>query len=397
MKPGSVKKKCIAFLLAGGQGTRLRALTADTAKPAVSFGGKYRLIDFPLSNCVNSGIDTVGVLTQYQPLELAAYIGSGNPWDLDRVNGGVTVLPPFTGADGSDWYRGTADAVRKNLRFADLYMPEYILVLSGDHIYRMDYSDMLDFHIRNYADCTLAVVRVDKEEAGRFGIVDADSGMRVRGFEEKPNAPLSDIASMGVYIFSSDKLRRYLAETDACDFGKDVIPAMLAAGDRLFAYRFDGYWRDVGTVGSLWRANMDLLGESPAFFPGSGPDSPRILSRPMQRPAQFVGRDAEITDSLISDGCSIFGAVGGSVLSGGVTVKRGARVFDSVIMEDAIVGENACIRFAVVGRGCVVGNGARLEGTEKEPLLVSEDIPGTEAGVDGAIFAYRDLHDTEKA
>ena len=392
----ALKKKCIAFLLAGGQGTRLRGLTSDTAKPAVSFGGKYRLIDFPLSNCVNSGIDTVGVLTQYQPLELAAYIGSGNPWDLDRVNGGVTVLPPFTGAGGSDWYRGTADAVRRNLRFADLYMPDYMLILSGDHVYRMDYSDMLDFHIRNAADCTLAVIRVGKEEASRFGIVDADSDMRVRGFEEKPNAPRSDVASMGIYIFSSDKLRKFLSFPDACDFGKDVIPAMRNAGERLFAYRFDGYWRDVGTVGSLWRANMDLLGESPAFSPGSSPDSPKILSRPMQRPAQFIGGSAEVTDSLISDGCNIFGRVCGSVLSGGVTVKRGARVFDSVIMEDATVGENAFIRFAVIGRGCVIGNGARLEGTEKDPLLVSGKVSRTENKSGDAVFAYRDCYDKKK-
>lgn len=393
MKAETMKKKCIAMLLAGGQGTRLRELTAMTAKPAVSFGGKYRLIDFPLSNCVNSGIDTVGVLTQYQPLELAAYIGSGNPWDLDRVNGGVTVLPPFTGAGGSGWYRGTADAVRQNLRFAELYSPDYMLILSGDHIYRMDYSDMLDFHIKNGAACTLAVIGVGKEEASRFGIVDTDGGMRVTGFEEKPAAPRSDTASMGIYIFDTGKLREYLDDPDACDFGKDIMPAMLSAGERLFAYRFEGYWRDVGTVGSLWGANMDLLGDKPEFSPG---DSPKILSRPMQRPAQFVGEGAAVSDSLISDGCNIFGSVSGSVLSGGVTVKAGARVIDSVIMEDATVCENAFVSCAIVGRGCVIGRGARFEGTAEEPLLVPGGLSSGEGTEKNAVFAYRDRYATKK-
>lgn len=393
MKSETMKKKCIAMLLAGGQGTRLRELTANTAKPAISFGGKYRLIDFPLSNCVNSGIDTVGVLTQYQPLELAAYIGSGNPWDLDRVNGGVTVLPPFTGAGGSEFYRGTADAVRQNLRFAELYSPEYILILSGDHIYRMDYSDMLDFHIKKGAACTLAVTDVGKNEASRFGIIDTDGDMLVTGFEEKPDAPRSDTASMGIYIFDTGKLREYLADPDACDFGKDVIPAMLVSGERLFAYRFEGYWRDVGTVGSLWRANMDILGDVPAFSPG---DNPRILSRPMQRSAQFVGGSAEVSDSLISDGCTVLGSVVGSVLSGGVTVKAGARVVGSVIMEDATICEDSFVGWAVVGRGCVIGRGARLEGTEDEPLLVFGDLSSGEDTEKATVFAYRDRHTTKK-
>lgn len=386
-------KKCIAMLLAGGKGTRLRELTSETAKPAVGFGGKYRLIDFPLSNCVNSGIDTVGVLTQYQPLELAAYIGSGNPWDLDRVNGGVTVLPPFRGAKSADWYLGTADAVRKNLNFVDLYSPECTLIISGDHIYRMDYSDMLEFHTKNACACTLAVIRVAKEEASRFGVVETGEDMRVRGFHEKPDKPSSDMVSMGIYIFNTDKLKEYLSDPDVCDFGKDLIPKMLEAGERLFAYRFTGYWRDVGTVGSLWRANMDLLGNTPAFCPG---DHPKILSRPMQRPAQFVGETAEITDSLISDGCRIFGKVSGSVLSGGVTVEAGACIIDSVIMEDAVVEKGAIVRRAIVGKGCVIRRGSAVGNTDGEPSLIIGSLTDTRTSDGDSAFAYRDRHETKK-
>lgn len=353
------KKKCIAMLLAGGQGTRLYSLTSKVAKPAVSFGGKYRIIDFTLSNCCNSGITTVGVLTQYQPLILNEYIGGGEPWDLDRANGGVHVLPPYQAKKGGEWYKGTANAIYQNMHFLDKYDSEHVLILSGDHIYKMDYSDLLREHIRCKADCTIAVIDVPKEEASRFGIMDYDEDKLITSFEEKPTFPKSNHASMGVYIFRKDVLKEELIEDEkdelsSNDFGKNIIPTMLKKGYRLYAYQFDGYWKDVGTVTSLWEANMDLLDSR---FDLSD-QSFKIYSRNEALPPCFVGEEGEVVNSLVTSGCEIYGTVINSVLSEKVTVAKGAVVENSIIMKGTIIGENASLSYAIVDEDVTIGDGA---------------------------------------
>lgn len=357
------KKECVAMLLAGGQGSRLYTLTEKTAKPAVSFGGKYRIIDFTLSNCINSGIDTVGVLTQYQPLMLNEYIGNGAPWDLDRNMGGVMVLPPYQKMSGTDWYKGTANAICQNLAYIDRYDPDYVLVLSGDHIYKMDYSAMLDFHKEKEADCTIAVLSVPIEEASRFGIMNTDDDNRVFEFEEKPAHPKSTKASMGIYIFSYKKLKHYLIEDDhtegsSNDFGKNIIPTMLRNGERMYAYPFKGYWKDVGTINSLWEANMDLLGNPPKF--NLHDNDWRIFSRSESDPGQYVGDGSEISDAFITEGCEIYGTVEHSVLGNGVYVAPGAVVRDSVIMENTTIGENAVVEYSIVAANTDVGRGSHI-------------------------------------
>ncbi len=362
------KKECVAMLLAGGQGSRLYALTQKTAKPSVSFGGKYRIIDFPLSNCINSGIDTVGVLTQYQPLRLNEYIGNGLPWDLDRTFGGVKILPPYQGQGGADWYRGTANAIWQNMEIINRYDPEYVIILSGDHIYKMDYAAMLDFHKQKGADCTIAVIEVPLEEASRFGIMSAHEDGTIYKFSEKPKNPDSTLASMGIYIFNRDKLQSYL-EADsrdaasANDFGKNIIPAMLASGEKMVAYPFRGYWKDVGTISSLWEANMDLLGEKPVL--SLVDEGWRIYSRHEAVGPQYVGEDAEIVNSSVTAGCEILGAVRNSVLGPGVFVGRGAVVEDSVIMAHTTVEEGAIVRYSILDENITVGKGATV-GEAKE-------------------------------
>ncbi len=349
------------MLLAGGQGSRLYALTEKVAKPAVSFGGKYRIIDFPLSNCVNSGIDTVGVLTQYQPLVLNEYIGNGQPWDLDRTYGGVKILPPYQGKKKADWYSGTANAIYQNLNFINRYNPEYVLILSGDHIYQMQYDAMLSYHKQMNADCTIAVIDVPIEEASRFGIMSADEEGKIFKFSEKPKNPDSTLASMGIYIFNRDKLEKYLEadENDpnsSKDFGKNIIPAMLAAGERMYAYPFSGYWKDVGTIDSLWEANMDLLRDDCTLSLSN--KQRRVFSRTNAEPPQFVGSDAKITNSLITEGCEIYGTVENSVLFSGVVVENGAHVKDSVVMSGVVVKKDATVDYSIIDSGAVVGAGA---------------------------------------
>ena len=357
------KKECVAMLLAGGQGSRLYALTTKTAKPAVSFGGKYKIIDFPLSNCVNSGFDTVGVLTQYQPLVLNEYIGNGLPWDLDRTYGGVKILPPYQGHTRSDWYMGTANAIYQNLEFIERYDPDYVLILSGDHIYKMDYAKMLAYHKEKQADCTIAVIDVPIEEASRFGIMTTDVDARITKFAEKPKNPESTNASMGIYIFSADKLKKYLIADEADpesskDFGKNIIPAMLAAQERMFAYPFEGYWKDVGTISSLWEANMDLLGKKPELELND--EAWRIYSRHYASSPQYVGSEAVIDNSLIIEGCEIEGTVKNSVIGSGVKIGRGATVIDSVIMEDAVIEAGATVAYSIVDSETVIGEGATV-------------------------------------
>ena len=357
------KMEMVAMLLAGGQGSRLGILTKDVAKPAVPFGGKYRIIDFPLSNCINSGIDTIGVLTQYRPLELNTYIGSGQPWDLDRLYGGVFILPPYMDGKGGEWYKGTANAIYQNMNFIDLYDPEYVLILSGDHIYKMNYDLMLDYHKDKKADCTIAVIQVPWEEASRFGVMTAAEDGRILEFEEKPKEPKSNLASMGVYIFSWKKLREYLNkdeedESSHNDFGKNVIPGMLRAGENMFAYEFKGYWKDVGTILSLWEANMDTLNPN---VPLELDDPPwRIYSRSSNMPPQYIGENASLSNSSIADGCHIEGIVENSILFPGVTVKKGARVSNSILMHQVEVEEDACIGYTIVASSAIIGRSARL-------------------------------------
>jgi len=360
------KKECIAMLLAGGQGSRLYDLTKQTAKPAVSFGGKYKIIDFPLSNCINSGIDTVGVLTQYQPLALNEYIGNGEPWDLDRSRGGVSVLPPYQGNQKSDWYKGTANAIYQNINFIKQYSPEYVLILSGDHIYRMDYSKMLDQHKRTGAACTVATITVPMEEASRFGICNTNADDTIYEFEEKPKVPKNNQASMGIYIFNTDILIEYLEtdeldENSSNDFGKNIIPNLLNNGEKLYAYKFDGYWKDVGTISSLWEANMDLIGDDPIL--SFSTQQSKIFSRNTARPPQYVGIGSKIVSSLVSEGSRIFGTVENSVLSGGVVVEEGAIVKDCVIMDDVVIKKGAKVFTAIVDSDTVIGEGA-IVGTE---------------------------------
>jgi len=357
------KKECVAMLLAGGQGSRLYALTQKTAKPSVSYGGKYRIIDFPLSNCINSGIDTVGVLTQYQPLRLNDYIGNGLPWDLDRTFGGVKILPPYQGQGGADWYKGTANAIWQNMEFINRYDPKYVIVLSGDHIYKMNYAKMLEFHKQKEADCTIAVLDVPLEEASRFGIMSAHEDGTIFKFTEKPKNPDSTLASMGIYIFSRDKLQKYL-EADSKDpassndFGKNVIPAMLASGEKMVAYPFEGYWKDVGTISSLWEANMDLLAEKPEL--NLMDESWRIYSRHAAEAPQFLGENSMVSNSSLTAGCEIYGVVRNSVLGPDVIVEEGALVEDSVIMDNVTIKAGATVRYSILDSNVTIGEGATV-------------------------------------
>lgn len=366
-----MRKELIAMLLAGGQGSRLYALTADAAKPIMPFGGKYRIIDFPLSNCANSGIDTVGVLTQYRPMRLNSYIGSGQPWDLDRADGGVYILPPYVSSgERGNWFSGTANAIYQNIDFADEWDPQYVLILSGDHIYKMDYAKMLAAHKKADAACTIAVIEVSANEARRFGIMETDSDGYVSRFEEKPQNPKSDLASMGIYIFTWKTLREALIADEADsqsakDFGRDIIPKMLAAGEKLWPYRFEGYWRDVGTITSLWDTNMDML--SPELINLYDPAWP-ILSHSPIRPPHFAGTASNIRHSIVTEGCMVDGAVFNSILSSGAVVEEGAEVSYSVLMPGAHVEKNARVRFAILGEGTRVMESARVgadpDGTE---------------------------------
>ena len=362
------KKECVAMLLAGGQGSRLYALTTNIAKPAVSFGGKYRIIDFPLSNCINSGIDTVGVLTQYEPLELNEYIGNGQPWDLDRAFGGVHILSPYQAKKKSSWFEGTANAIYQNMTFMQKYNPEYVLILSGDHIYKMDYAAMLKAHKATGADCTIAAIEVPMKEASRFGILNTNEDGSIYQFEEKPKQPKSNLASMGIYIFTASKLFKYLEEDDANpnsskDFGKDVLPAMLNAGEKMYSYRFSGYWKDVGTISSLWEANMDLLGDEPTIDVGD-PDW-KIHSRNPLAPPEYIGDKAHVNNALISLGCEVEGTVVNSVLSSNVVIEEGAEVVDSVLMAGAVVKSGAKVVYSIVDENTVIEGGA-VVGEDKE-------------------------------
>ena len=360
------KKECIAMLLAGGQGSRLYDLTKQTAKPAVTFAGKYKIIDFPLSNCINSSIDTVGVLTQYQPLALNDYLGNGAPWDLDRSRGGLTVLPPYQGSKRSDWYKGTANAIYQNINFIKQYNPDYVLILSGDHIYKMDYLKMLEQHKATGAACTVATITVPMEEASRFGICNTTPDGTIYEFEEKPKNPKNNQASMGIYIFTTDKLISYLEadeadENSSNDFGKNIIPNFLNNGEKLYSYKFSGYWKDVGTISSLWESNMDLIGSNPVL--NIQDKDFRIFSRNTARPPQFHGDNSHVENSLISEGCQIYGTVKNSILSGGVIVEEGAVVCDSVIMEDVVINKNASVFTSIIDSDAIVGEGAQV-GTE---------------------------------
>ncbi|MBE6836551.1 MAG: glucose-1-phosphate adenylyltransferase [Ruminococcus sp.] len=392
------KKECVAMLLAGGQGSRLYALTQKVAKPAVPYGAKYRIIDFPLSNCINSGIDTVGVLTQYQPLVLNEYIGNGQPWDLDRIHGGVHVLPPYQKASGADWYSGTANAIYQNIEFVDRYDPDYVIILSGDHIYKMDYNKMLSYHKKTNADATIAVLDVPLEEASRFGIMITDENDNIIDFEEKPKNPRSTLASMGIYIFNWQKLRAALIanenDTEASkDFGKNIIPDMKNAGDKLVAYRFDGYWKDVGTIDSLWEANMDLI----------NPNTPidlydpawKIYSRNPVMPPQNIGKNARIQNSMVTEGCNIDGTVDFSMISDGVTIETGAKVTDSILMPGAVVKAGAVVEYSIVGENSVIGCNAHI-GARPEDMEVRDDwgiaVVGHGLNVsDGAVVAPKQI------
>ena len=358
------KKSIIAMLLAGGQGSRLGELTQNTAKPALPFGAKYRIIDFTLSNCVNSGIDTVGVLTQYQPLELNEYIGNGQPWDLDRYRGGVTILPPYQSGKGIEWYTGTANAIYKNINFINRYSPDNVIILSGDHIYRMDYSEMITRHKEQNADCTIAVIDVPLSEASRFGIMSVNESDEITEFAEKPKEPKSTLASMGVYVFRTEALLRYIVSDEndpesSKDFGKNIIPKMLSDGCKMIAYKFEGYWKDVGTPESFWSANMELLGEDPDFDLFSL-DMPKILSRNEALPPQVIGKDSSIRNSVITEGCHIYGQVENSVIFSGATVSENACVRDSVILFNAFIGDGAIVTNAIVGSDSVIGKKAQI-------------------------------------
>ncbi len=363
------KKDLIAMILAGGQGSRLGALTNTMAKPAVPFGSRYRIIDFTLSNCTNSAIDTVGVLTQYEPLALNTYVGNGHPWDLDRNNGGAYILPPYQHNEGSDWYKNTANAIYQNIGFIDSFEPKYVVVLSGDHIYKMDYASMLKAHIKEEADATIAVLEVDWEEASRFGIMNADENDRIVEFEEKPAEPKSNLASMGIYIFTWDALRTALIEDEeddnsSHDFGKNIIPKYLEEGKKLFAYRFQGYWKDVGTISSLWQGNMDII-DSPDEI-DLRDASWRVYSRNPVKPAAFISENAEVKRSAFTDGCRIFGTVEHSVLSHSCYVEEGAVVKDSVLMPGAVIRKGAVVEKAIIGMDCEIKEDARIGGPMDE-------------------------------
>ena len=390
------KKEVVAMLLAGGQGSRLGVLTRKIAKPAVPFGGKYRIIDFPLSNCVNSGIEAVGILTQYQPLVLNEYIGNGQPWDLDGMHSGVNCLSPYQAVDGADWYSGTANAIFQNINYIDRYDPEYVVVLSGDHIYKMDYNKMLEYHKEKNAACTIAVIDVPLEEASRFGILNTHEDVEIYEFDEKPEKPKSTHASMGIYIFSYKELRKYLIEDDenknsSHDFGKDVLPAMLNAGERMFAYPFEGYWKDVGTIDSLWEANMDLLDPNVTL------DLKDIYSRNPMMPPHFVSNDAVIQNSLVADGCNVYGNLEFSILFSGVTIGKGATINSSIIMPGAVIEEGATVQFAIIAENTVVRKNA-VVGAKPEDCANRDDwgiaVVGENSIIDeGAVVKPKEMID----
>jgi len=374
------KKRCIAMLLAGGQGSRLKVLTENTAKPAVPFGGKYRIIDFPLSNCVNSGIDTVGILTQYQPLELNEYIGNGQPWRLNKSHCCAQVLPPYERNDKkSGWYKGTANAIYQNIAFIDRYDPEYVVVLSGDHIYKMDYADMVDYHQRNGAACTIAVRDVPLEEASRFGILNTNPDNSIYEFEEKPKHPKSTNASMGIYVFNWQILRKALIADEedpdsSNDFGKNIIPSLLGAGHKLMAYTFNGYWKDVGTIDSLWEANMELLGKEPEFCI-RGDEKFKIYARNNALPSSYIDKEAKTSNCFIAEGCEVYGTVRHSVISVGCTIGQGALVEDSVVMPGCVIEPGAIVRHAILGENTKICRGAVVGGAfgakEKKKISVT--------------------------
>ncbi len=376
------KQECVAMLLAGGQGSRLGVLTKGLAKPAVPYGGKYRIIDFPLSNCVNSGIETVGVLTQYQPLVLNEYIGNGQPWDLDSMHGGVRVLPPYQRSKGGDWYKGTANAIYQNTAYIERYDPDYVVVLSGDHIYKMDYSKMLAYHKENNADCTIAVLEVPMEEASRFGILNTNPDNSIYEFDEKPAVPKSNKASMGIYVFNWKKLKKYLEEDEADpnssnDFGKNILPAMLNAGERMFAYPFEGYWKDVGTIDSLWEANMDLL--DPNVELDLSDTSWRIYGRNQGMPPHYIASTANVQNSIITEGCNIYGTIDFSVIFSGVTVAQNAIVRDSIVMPGSVIEEGAIVQYAIISENVTVKSGAVI-GKRPEDMDNIDDWGGAVVG-----------------
>jgi glucose-1-phosphate adenylyltransferase len=383
------KKECIALILAGGQGSRLGVLTKKVAKPAVNFGGKYRIIDFPLSNCTNSNIDTVGVLTQYQPLELNSYIGSGQPWDLDRSFGGVYLLPPYMKAEAGTWYKGTANAIYQNMNFIQMFNPDYVLILSGDYIYKMNYAKMLDFHIENNADATISCIKVPWDQASRFGIMKTDKTLRITEFFEKPKNPVSNMASMGVYVFKWEVLKEYLIKDEedprsSNDFGKNVIPTMLHDGKRMFAYNFKGYWKDVGTVYSLWEANMELLHKKPGMnlFDRSW----RIYSKNAIQPPHYTAEGAVIKDSMITEGSVIYGKVKNSVISSGVKIGKNTVIEDSVLFPSVVVEDNCVIKKAIIGERSVVRQNSRI-GVED---MIEGQIPSKMCS-DGIVLIGSDI------
>lgn len=387
------KKTMIAMILAGGQGSRLGILTHKIAKPAVPFGGKYRIIDFTLSNCTNSGIDTVGVLTQYMPLELNAYIGNGQPWDLDRQNGGVSILQPYVKGKQGEWYSGTANSIYQNMHFIEASNPDYVLILSGDHVYKMNYDLMLEYHKQKGADCTISVIEVPYEEASRFGVMNCDENEKIFEFEEKPEHPKSNLASMGVYIFTWSKLKHYLIQDEnnpksENDFGKNIIPAMINGGENLYAYKFTGYWKDVGTIESLWEANMDLLDPN---MPINLYDPPwKIYSKNPVKPPQYIGKEADIKNSLITEGCIIEGKVQKSIIFQSVKVGKGAVISNSIIMPGVEIKEGAVVEYTIIGEESVIGKNVRtgereyIENSEERPLIT---VIGQEVNVcDGAVI-----------
>lgn len=369
------KKECVVMLLAGGQGSRLGALTTKIAKPSVPFGGKYRIIDFPLSNCVNSGLDTIGLLTQYQPLILNSYIGDGKSWDLDRMYGGIQILPPYQRVGDSEWYSGTANAIYQNINYINQYEPEYVLVLSGDHIYKMDYSLMIDYHKQKNADCTISVIDVPLNEASRFGILSSNDEGRIIDFEEKPKKPKSTKASMGIYVFNWNKLKKYLEIDDkdtnsTNDFGKDVIPLMLRTNEKMYSYEFKGYWKDVGTIESLWQANMDILGDSGFDLAGDW----IIYSRHAERPPQYISSNSLVKNSIVSEGAVIYGTVENSIIFSGVTIDENAVVKDSVIMADVHIKENSIVNYSIIDEAVIIGSNIKI-GTPKDKNLGITVIP----------------------
>jgi glucose-1-phosphate adenylyltransferase len=372
------KNEIVAMILAGGQGSRLGILTKKLAKPAVPFGGKYRIIDFPLSNCSNSGIYTVGVLTQYKPLELNAHIGIGEAWDLDRTHGGVSILPPYQEEKGGEWYKGTANAIYQNIEFVDRYDPEYILILSGDHIYKMDYTKMLDFHKERQAEATIAVIEVPMDEASRFGIMNTREDLSIYEFEEKPKNPKNNLASMGIYIFNWKTLKKYLKEdetdkTSKNDFGMNIIPSMLGDGNRMVAYPFKGYWKDVGTIESLWEANMDLIREDNEL--DLDEEDWKIYSVNKVRPAQYIGENAKVSNSLVVEGCVVNGQVENSILFQGVQIGKNSVIRDSIIMTDAKIGDNVVIEKAIVGNGAIVRKDCKISlGDEIAIIGAKEEV-----------------------